>query len=296
MAAGLAVALGAIGTIRYLQTRDLAKPEQILARLPSEDASVLSIDFALLRRAGVFEMLTGSVVQEEPEYTTFVQKTGFNYQRDLDHAFLSFHPTGVYFLVEGRFDWKRLEAYAREQGGGCFNGLCRMQGSQPSRMISFFPLKRNLMALAVSPDAWAATRMNEPAKNARPIAIGSQPVWLSLAPATLKKADSFPAGTQLFAKAIGDAQSATVAIAPKDKALEAQLDVVCRNAPEASILVAQFQKVTSVLRELIAKEQRKPGPGDLATVLAAGVFRQDDTRVAGRWPIERAFLAELAGK
>jgi hypothetical protein len=50
------------------------------------------------------------------------------------------------------------------------------------------------------------------------------------------------------------------------------------------------------LRELIAKEPQKPSPGDLATVLAAGVFRQDDTRVAGRWPIERAFLEKLAGK
>ena len=85
-------------------------------------------------------------------------------------------------------------------------------------------------------------------------------------------------------------------VAPKGKALEAQLDVVCRNAKEAAIVLAQFQKVTIVLRELIEKEQRKPGPADLASVLTAGVFRQDDTRVAGRWPIERAFLEQLAGK
>jgi hypothetical protein len=292
--AGLAVAL-AIATIVYYKTRQLSTPEQILARLPTDDASVLSIDFAMLRKGGVFEMLNGPVIEEEPEYTAFVKKTGFNYQRDLDHAFVAFHPTGVYFLVTGRFDWKRLEAYARDEGGGCYNGLCRMQGSQPSRKISYFPLKSNLMALAVSPDDWGATRMSEN-RNARPIGIQQEPVWLSLPSSTLKKSETFPTGTQLFAKAMEDAQSATLSLAPAGKAIEARLDVVCRSAQEASILTAQFQKVTSVLRELIAKQHQKPGPAEMASVLIAGVFRQDGVRVTGRWPIERAFLEHLAGK
>ena len=128
----LAILLGAIGAVVYLKTRDLA-PEALLARLPSDNAAVLSIDFAALRRGGIFEMLSGPVVEEEPEYKTFVEKTAFDYRRDLDHAFISFHPSGVYFLVRGRFDWKRLEAYAREQGGGCSSGLCRMPGSAPER-------------------------------------------------------------------------------------------------------------------------------------------------------------------
>lgn len=296
IAAVLSGALAATGTYFYLTTRDLATPAQILARLPTDDASILSIDFAALRRGGVFEMLNGSVVQEEPEYTEFVKTTGFNYQRDLDHAFLAFDSSGVYFLLEGRFNWKRLEAYARAQGGGCFNRLCRMQGSQPSRRISFFPLKSNLMALAVSPDDWAATRMSQPARNARPVAMRPQPVWLSLSPAALKKSETFPTGTQLFAKAMEDAQSATVSIAPQGKALEADLDVVCRNAHEAEVLAAQFERVTAVLRQLLEKQQRKPGPGDLARVLAAGAFHQEGARVNGRWPIEPAFLEHLAGK
>jgi hypothetical protein len=292
--AGLIVALG-LGAIAYYRTRSLST-EQILVRLPTDDAAVLSIDFAVLRKAGVFEMLNGPVIEEEPEYTAFVRKTGFNYQRDLDHAFVAFHPTGVYFLVGGRFDWKRLEAYAGEQGGGCYNGLCRMQGSQPNRKISFFPLKSNLLALAVSPDDWAATRMNEPAKNARPIAIFQQPVWLSLPSTVLKKSDAFPTGTQLFAKAMEDADSATISLAPEGKALEARLDVTCRTAQDASILTAQFEKVTTVLRQLIEKEHKKPGPEEMAAVLTAGAFRQDGARVAGHWPISRAFLEHLAGK
>src|SRR5690242_2018902 len=120
----------AAATFVLLKTRDLT-PE--LPRLPSGDAAVLSIDFAALRAGGLFDLLSGSMVAEEPEYKTFVERTGFDYRRDLDHAYLAFPSDGVFFLVRGRFDWKRLEAYAREQGGGCSNGLCRMPGSLPAR-------------------------------------------------------------------------------------------------------------------------------------------------------------------
>src|SRR5882724_5612609 len=230
----IAVLLGAIAMFVYLRTRDLA-PEVALARLPSGNAAVLSIDFAALRRGGIFEMLSGPVVEEEPEYKTFVAKTAFDYRRDLDRAFISFHSSGVYFLVRGRFDWKRLEAYAREQGGGCVNGLCRMPGSLPARKISYFLVRPNLLAMAVSPDESAAARMAEPAKNARPIRSPKQPVWLSLPSAALKKSEGFPMGTQLFAKAMAEAESATLSIGPQGKALEAQLEVICRDAQEASI-------------------------------------------------------------
>ena len=74
------------------------------------------------------------------------------------------------------------------------------------------------------------------------------------------------------------------------------MEVVCRDAREAGILAAQFQKLTSVLREIIAKEKQTPNPADLSGVLTAGVFRQEDVRVIGRWPIERAFLDNLVGK
>jgi hypothetical protein len=291
----LAVILVTAGIVMYLKTRDLA-PEALLARIPSGDAAVLSIDFDLLRRGGVFELLSGPVVEEEPEYKTFVDKTSFDYRKDLDHAFLAFHQTGVYFLVQGRFDWKRLEAYAREQGGGCSNGLCRMPGSTPERKISFFPLKSNLMALAVSADESAAARMNEPAKSTRPIAMLKQPVWLSLPPSLLKRSGDFPEGTRLFAKAMEGAEGATLSLAPQGKGLEAQLEVVCPNAHEASVLVAQFQRVTEVLRQLIEKEKQKPTPADLAGVLTSGVFNQQEARALGRWPIERAFLESLAGQ
>jgi hypothetical protein len=292
----LAVLLCAIATIAYFKTRDLGSPESILARLPSDDASILSIDFASLRRSGILDLLSGPVVDEEPEYKAFVEKTAFDYRRDLDHAFVSFHPSGIYFLVQGRFDWKRLEAYAREQGGGCFNSLCRMPASVPPRKISFFPLRSSLLAMSVSADDFAATRMNEAPKAARRVAVLPEPVWLSLPASTLKKSGEFPTGTQLFAKAMEDAESATISLAPQGKSIEARLVVVCHNAQQASVLAAQLQRVTEVLRQLIEKEKQKPTPADLAGILTAGVFHQEDARVLGHWPIERAFLDNLAGK
>ncbi|HTM52318.1 MAG TPA: hypothetical protein VL285_26660 [Bryobacteraceae bacterium] len=290
---GAAILLLGGGTAIYFGTRGLP-PEAQLARLPSENAPVLSIDFAALRRGGVFEMLSGPVVEEEPEYKTFVEKTAFDYRRDLDHALIAFHSSGVYFLVRGRFDWKRLETYAREQGGGCINGLCRMPGSRPERKISYFPLQPDLLAMAVSPNESAASRMSGPAADSRRITLLPQPVWLSLPASTLQKSEAFPTGTQLFAKAIEGAEGATISLAPRGKAIEAQLEVACRSAQEAAIIAEQFQKVTALLRRLIEKENQKPNPGDLSGVLTAGVFRQENTRVVGSWPIERAFIENLA--
>jgi hypothetical protein len=81
----LAIVLCAIGAAIYLKLRNLP-PEALLARLPSDNAAVLSIDFSALRQGGIFEMLSGPIVEEEPEYKTFVEKTAFDYRRDLDHA------------------------------------------------------------------------------------------------------------------------------------------------------------------------------------------------------------------
>ena len=290
-----AVTLCAIGAVVWFRARDLT-PEALLERLPSDNAAVLSVDFSALRRGGIFELLSGPVVEEEPEYKTFVEKTAFDYRRDLDHAFISYHASGVYFLVRGRFDWKRLEAYAKEQGGGCLNGLCRMPGSAPERKISFFPLRPNLLAMAVSSNESAATRLSERPDRGRAGVLLKQPVWLRLPSSRLKNSSDFPTGTRLFAKAMEGAESATFSLGPQGKAFEAQLEVVCRNAQEASIVAEQFQKVTALLRTLIEREKQKPSPGDLSGVLTAGVFRQEDTRVLGRWPLERVFIENLVGK
>ena len=82
---------------------------------------------------------------------------------DLDSALVSFPRTGgSYFLVSGRFDWKSLRTYVTREHGQCVNSLCRVVGSVPDRHISFLPLRRDLMAMAVSTDQYAVNDLASP--------------------------------------------------------------------------------------------------------------------------------------
>jgi hypothetical protein len=44
---------------------------------------------------------------------------------------------------------------------------------------------------------------------------------------------------------------------------------------------------------MIEREHQKPNPVDLSGVLTSGTFRSEGRRVAGTWPIERAFIENL---
>lgn len=169
-----------------------------------------------------------------------------------------------------------------------------MQGSQPERRISFFPLRPGLMALAVSPDASAAVRLATPAPGAAVIPVAS-PVWLSVPVSTLRSGDNLPAGTRMFAHSLGEAQSVTLAFAPEGQRMAARLDVLCRTEIDAADAALELTRVTGLLRQLIARENQKPNPADLSGVLAAGSFRSDGKRVYGYWPIEPGFIENLFG-
>ncbi|MGH9657013.1 MAG: hypothetical protein ACRD96_00625 [Bryobacteraceae bacterium] len=292
--AAAALAAGMFAAVWFYRGAD-ASTAALAARLPSDGAPVLAVDAAALRRAGILDLLGGAGVDPEPEYKTFVAKTGFDYGRDLDAALVSFHSTGVYFLLRGRFDWPRLEAYAAEQGGVCVNSVCRMQGSQPDRRISYYSLRRDVMALAVSRDEFAATRLSERRASTLPSRLPAQPVWLLVPSAALQDTGRLPAGTQLFAKALQDSVSVTLGLGATGQAFEASLEVVCRNEREAAVLSTTLGKITKVLVEMIAREKQTASPRDLSGVLTAGVFRQEGARVLGRWPIQRVFFEELAG-
>jgi hypothetical protein len=156
---GIAAICGAsVWGVAWYRSRSLTTAA-LLRRMPAHDAMVAYIDFSQLRRAGILRLLDGSKAGEDPEYQNFVRQTQFDYQEDLDSAMVAFAPTGRFLLVQGRFDWKSLHAYVESQDGTCFNSFCRMTGSTPERRISFFPVRSNLMALAVSPDESAALRL-----------------------------------------------------------------------------------------------------------------------------------------
>jgi hypothetical protein len=292
-AAAIALGLMAAGGVAWMRSRAL-RPAALLTRLPRRDALIAYIDFDALRRAGILQLLGGSTVGQDPEYRSFVERTRFDYARDLDAALVAFGPSGKFLLLRGRFDWSSLDAYVRGQNGHCDDALCRLTGSAPERLISFFPLRGNLMALAVSQDDSAALRMSTPAPG-NGTEIPAAPLWISLPASTLRSADSLPAGARPFAQALGQADAATLAFAPEGARMAASLDIVCHKPGDAAEIASRLTAATELLRDALAKENRQPDPAGLSGVLAAGVFRADGPRVRGRWPIERAFLQTVLG-
>ncbi len=290
VAALCGLAIWGVARFRY---RGLKSTAEWLERLPTRDSVVFYIDFAALRKGGVLRMLEGSKAAEEPEYRVFVLKTEFDYTRDLDAVLACFTPRAKYFVVKGRFDWNSLQSYTREQGGTCRNMLCRMGGSTPERRISFFPIRPDLMGLAVSPDDSAVVDLESTAARRRPIEVPDAPFWISIPPVLLKSGSSLPEGTRMFARSMENAEEISLAVAPRGERFEARLNVRCRSEQQATLLSDQLARITSVLRDMIARDKQTPNPRDLSGVLTAGSFSHSGARVAGSWPLERAFLEGL---
>ena len=265
-----------------------------MRRLPARDALVVFIDFTALRQAGLLDALDSSKVGEDPEYRQFVESSRFDFKRDLDSALAAFAPTGKFMLLAGRFDWNGLTNYVHGQGGACNAGFCRMMGSVPERRISFFPLRSNLMALAVSQDDSAALRLSASADEAAE--APDAPVWLSVPASALKTAGGLPASARDFAGALGQAESLTLGLGPDGARLAARMQIRCRNSGDAAGVAADLTRITSLLRESIARENHQPNPAELSGVLAGGSFRSDGARAIGFWPIERVFVDSLLGE
>jgi hypothetical protein len=294
MVVGIAAVCGvSVWGVAWYRARSLTTVA-LLRRIPAEDALVAYIDFSELRRGGILQLLDGSKAGEDPEYQSFVRQTQFDYKKDLDAAMVAFAPTGRFLLLKGRFDWKSLRAYVESQNGRCANSFCRMTGSTPERRISFFPLRSNLMALAVSTDDSAALRLESAVSGPEP-QVPAAPVWLSIPTSVLKSSDSLPAGTRMFARGMERAETVTLAFAPEGHGLAARLDVRCRDERDAADLAAQLTRTTSLLREMMERERRKPDPADLSGVLASGAFRNEGRRVLGYWPIQRVFVQNVLG-
>jgi hypothetical protein len=264
----------------------------MLKRMPAESGVVVYLDFAALRRSGILELLSGSPAAQDPEYREFVRKTEFDYKRDLDAALLAFAPNEKFFLLKGRFDWKSLRTYVKEENGDCYNSLCRMEGSAPDRKISFFPVQSGVMALAVSRDDSAVLRLSSRRASAD-LETPDAPVWLSISASVLKSDDDVPDGARMFARNIERAETVTLAFLPEGDRLAAKLNVRCRNGQDASELASELAHTTNLLRDMIASEHQNPGSAGLSGVLTSGSFHAEGRRVLGYWPIERSLIEGL---
>ena len=282
----------AVWGVIWYRSRPLSLQDRY-RKLPLRDAVVLYVDFRALQSAGLLGMLTGSQVAQDPEYKLFVQKTEFDYTADLDSAIVSFAPAGKYLLLNGRFQWKKLRDYAVSEGGSCFTARCSMPGSTADRRISFLPLQKNVMAMAVSPDPDAVRSL---LYNEAPVpdpALPDAPVWLRIPGSVLRSGGNFPSGTQMFARTMEKAKSVTVAFMPDGARLAARLEVVCQDPGDAASIASDLTKATDLLRQMIEREHHEPNSSDLSGVLTSGSFRNEGSKVVGYWPIEQSFVANV---
>jgi hypothetical protein len=259
-----------------------------------DDAVVLYMDVAALRDSGILEKLVGSTgAAEETEYKKFLEESGFDYKRDMDSVMVNSAADTHYILVGGRFDWDKLKNYAKSQGGACDGDFCSLKGSTPGRMVSFYPAAKNLMAMASSPNDDKAAReisIRTPVKP--PYDPPQKPLWIHVPGGTLQKQTSgLPAGTRLFARSLENAKGILFSLGPQgtDK-FELTMDVKSDTVENAAVVKVQLEKLTELLRTMIAREKQTPSRSDLSSVLTSGSFERQSEHVIGRWTIDKAFL------
>jgi hypothetical protein len=292
----LVVCALAAGGIYWFRLRSSARPSDLVAYLPTADASVVYIDVDALRRSGILGMVMGSNSAEEPDYRQFVGETKFDYRQDLDAVAAALKDGRTYFALRGRFHWNNLRDYAARHGGSCHNDFCVLAGSQPNRRISFYLLKRDVMAMAIGPDDFGAYQVtNESGKFA--LAAPKEPVWAMIPAGALQSMAllPLPAAAKAYVPALQGAEQIVFSIgANPDRQLQLGANVTCKDAPTATALLTQFEGTTKALRELLAQQRQKPDPADLSGVLVAGSFRRDERQVYGAWPIPKAFVDAIA--
>ena len=248
-------------------------PRELLSRFPVEDAIVLNVDLAAVRKGGYLPASGGPL---ESEYKQFLDGTGFNYRKDLDAVVASFSKSGNFFIAQGRFNWPKLRDYAVKQGGSCYDQLCRMPGSTPQRRISFLPLNDDTIALAVSTDDLAANRLTKPGDPVR-AQIPTAPVWLSVPASVLHDSGALPPGFRLTLSALANTDRIMFTIVPSGNALSVKMDATCRTAEDARILASQLRTLTDRLKDQ----------------MAGAKFEEAGIHVNGEWPFSKTLISDF---
>jgi hypothetical protein len=259
----------------------------LLHSLPLDHAVKLYIDVDALRSARLLYLLSGSDTVEEPDYRRFVADTGFDYRKDLNAVAASFVHGDVYMAVRGHFDWTRLSDYARAQQGTCSNALCSMPASRPGRKISYYLLRDNVLAVAVTGEERGASKIVPPKSAPTPFVPGA-PVWVLAPGEAFNDLSGLPDGSHILSP-LAEAQEVSFKVLEK----EIRLDAACRSPEVAARVVQKFTTTTNLLKAMLQRDKLTPNPADLSGVLVAGKFEAQSTHAIGTWPIEKQFVESL---
>jgi len=281
----LVVAAAAIVTVLELRRSHLETPGELVAVLPHSDSIVFFINAGFLRDAGVLSELAGPKTGQEQDYQDFVAQSHFDYQRDLDRVAGTFNRGEVFLVIEGRFDWVRLRAYAKTHGGNC-TSICWLPASSPGRWISFLPISSRLMGLAVSTNqkavySFGAVGTRRPKAEQVPTGL----VWLVVPQAVLRNPPELPPSAQSFVSALGGAQSLSLSLTylPENGGtLQLQLDTVFDSDAKANEIRSQLEKATEMVRRTTG-DRAEGDSAALVALLTSGRFTATGGHVNGSW-------------
>lgn len=275
------VAGAGLGGAAWWRAREAASPGELLGALPEDGAVTVYADVRALRATGILERIAGPATGQDAEYQEFVKATGFDYRRDLDAAALALAASANYFVLRGRFDFAKLADYARRQGGSCAGERCEMPASDGVRRIAFRPFGAGL-ALAVAAEPGALERIAAGARTAGLEAAA--PLWIAAPGAAFRRWPDAP-----LARTFALAERSEFALEASGERIELRLAIACASDEAARALAAELTSATGRLRG------QNPPAGELAGMLAQGVYVARARAVEGRWPVPAALLDNLLG-
>jgi hypothetical protein len=285
------VAGGAAGFYWWRASRTLTNV-QLIQSLPQARATHVFIDIDGLRHAGILDLIAGSKSAEDHDYKAFVDQTGMDYRTDLDAVAAAFSEGNSYFALRGRFNSKKLGAYAQTHGGKCEGSLCSLPATRSGYSISFLPLRANVLAMAVSTDEHGVSLIGLQDWR-KPPRLPVEPVWISVPSYSLSDSN-VGSGTHAFLEPLSQAQDVTFAMGSAPKGFQLRLEAVCATPEIAELMTRRLSASTDLLKKMLDRDHMKANPNDLSGLLTSGVFAQQNERVTGTWPIDRGFLESLA--
>ena len=268
---------------------------RLVQMLPPDRSIHVYVNLKAMRAGGLLDVLAGAATLEEPDYKQFVAETGFDYRTDLDGVAVAFRDGDVFYAAEGRFDWKKLAAYAAAHQGKCDPAMCTVAGSVPGRDVTYYMPRGDVLAVAASRGS-TAIQMIGLSTWAKPPVIPETAVWLVAPPYVFTSPDSFATGTRSFLSPLKDATETVLTLGPASggsAAFELRMEVTCATDAAAAAMLKQFTDATDLLVKMLARENQTPNKSDLSGLLTAGHFEVSGMRVIGIWPVDRSLLDTL---
>jgi hypothetical protein len=158
-AAAVLLLVGVVAFCGYRRAGEAsnASRSELLQLIPSDSSAVLFADLGELRRAPFFAALFAWAPrpQADPDYSEFLNVTGFDYERDLTRVAITMNKRGdestLFAVADGQFDRHKIAAYASKSGAvenRSGREIFFVPAAGRARKISFTFLGKDRIALA----------------------------------------------------------------------------------------------------------------------------------------------------